>query len=98
MRTTLDLDDGLLRAARMRAAARGSTLTAVIEEALAALLASRPAEKKPFKLKWKVSSGEYVGGIDIADRNALYDALDEEQAARWTAKAADTGRSKRGKR
>jgi hypothetical protein len=43
MRTTLDIDDQLLEAARRRAAKKGTTLTAFVEHALAATLASRPA-------------------------------------------------------
>lgn len=34
MRTTLNLDDGLMREAKKRAAETGRTLTAVVEEAL----------------------------------------------------------------
>lgn len=53
MRTTLDLDDRLLAAAKRRAAERGTTLTAVVEEALAASLTRRPAARSAYQLKWK---------------------------------------------
>jgi Arc/MetJ family transcription regulator len=39
MRTTIDIDDRLLAAARRRAAENGTTLTAFVEHALAASLA-----------------------------------------------------------
>ena len=51
MRTTVTLDDRLLRAARRHAAERGTTLSAVIEEALRAKLAGRAARSpRPFEL------------------------------------------------
>ncbi len=43
VRTTIRLDDGLLAAAKRRAADNDTTLTAVIEDALRADLARRPA-------------------------------------------------------
>ena len=50
MRTTLNLDDELLSKARLRAAEREMTLTAFIEEALAAALADSPEPVPRFKL------------------------------------------------
>lgn len=76
MRTTLDIDDDLLRAARRRAAERGTTLTGVIEEALAAALATKPAREKPFRLRWKPHRGRLRPGVDLADRDALFEAMD----------------------
>ncbi len=76
MRTTLDLDDALLAAARERAARKGSTLTAFIEEALAAALAPAPARSKRFQLRWKTHRGKLQPGVDIADRDALFDRME----------------------
>jgi hypothetical protein len=76
MRTTLDLDDNLLNAARHRAADQGTTLTAVVEQALAAALAPRPRGQTPYKLRWKTHRGRLLPGVDIADRNSLFDAMD----------------------
>lgn len=77
MRTTLDLDDHLLTAARRRAAERGTTLTAVVEEALAAALAPRPSSEPPFRLKLpKPHKGKTLPGVDIADRDSLYDIME----------------------
>jgi len=77
MRTTLDLDDALLAAARARAAQTGTTLTAVVEEALAAALAPRPPRSKRFQLRWKTHRGRLQPGIDIADRDSLIDAMEK---------------------
>jgi hypothetical protein len=76
MRTTLDLDDTLLEAARKRAVERGRTLTAVVEEALAALLASRPLTGKRYRLRWKTHKGRLLPGVNLADRDSLYDAME----------------------
>ena len=79
MRTTLDLDDKLLARARKSAGERGMTLTAVIEEALAAALAARPKREEPFVLAWHPRHGRYIGGVDIADRRALQDVMDDRR-------------------
>jgi hypothetical protein len=76
MRTTVDLDDDLLAAARRRAADRGVTLTAFLEEALAAALATRPMTERPFRLRWKPHKGRLRPGIDLSDRDALLDAME----------------------
>lgn len=76
MRTTVDLDAALLTAARRRAAERGTTLTAVIEEALAAALAARPAKEPRFRLRWKPHRGRVRAGVNLADRDALFDAME----------------------
>lgn len=79
MRTTLDLDETLLRRARELAAAEGRTLTAVIESALAAALAPRPRNIEPFRLVLETERGEYIGGVDLADRDAVYEAMESRR-------------------
>ena len=75
MRTTLDLDDHLLSRAKRRAHAEGRTLTAFIEGALAAALAPRPQQGRRFRLHLETDHGRFIGGVDIADRDALYDVM-----------------------
>ncbi|MBN1944679.1 MAG: type II toxin-antitoxin system VapB family antitoxin [Bradymonadales bacterium] len=77
MRTTLDIDENLLLRARNVAREQGTTLTRIVEEALAALLADRHDEQKPFVLRWAPHQGKYLGGVDIADRRSLYDVMDD---------------------
>jgi predicted transcriptional regulator len=79
MRTTLDVDDELLDAARRRAEEQGTTLTAIIEEALAAALAPRAQGRDDYKLRWKVHRGRLLPGIDIADRDSLFDAMENRR-------------------
>ena len=76
MRTTLDLEDTLIRKAKGRATAEGTTLTAVIEEALRQYLTpARPAGKS-FRLKLLTMKGRPVPGVNIADRDALYERME----------------------
>lgn len=76
MRTTLDLDDHLLDAARRRAAENGTTLTAFVEHALAASLAGRPTASKPYRLAWKTHRGRTLPGVDVADRDRLFERME----------------------
>ena len=75
MRTTLDIDDRLLEAARRRAAEKGSTLTAFVEHALAAALVQRDA-KTAYRLEWKTHPGRTLPGVDIADRDRLFEVME----------------------
>ena len=77
MRTTLDLDDRLLEKARAEAARRGKSLTSVVEDALAAMLAPRPKGAGRFRLRWKPHRGRYIGGVNLADRVALYEVMED---------------------
>lgn len=77
MKTTLDLHDDTLRAAKARAAAEGLTLTAFVEEALRARLAPRPRSTQPFRLQLKTVRGTAKPAVDVADRNALYDLMED---------------------
>lgn len=76
MRTTLDLDDRLLAAARRVAAEKGTTLTAFVEHALAASLTQRAATDKPYRLEWKTHRGRTLPGVDAADRDRLFERMD----------------------
>jgi hypothetical protein len=76
MRTTLALDDRLLRAAKKRAAEAGTTLTGVIEEALRQHLADRVQPRKRFRLRLLTKRGRLLPGIHLADRDALYERME----------------------
>jgi plasmid stability protein len=76
MRTTLVLDDHLVRQLKKRAADEGRTLTAVIEEALRQYLAPPRASGRPFKPRLVTKKGRLVPGVDFTDRNALYERME----------------------
>ncbi len=76
MRTTIRLDDELLREAKQRAAASGRTLTSVIEDALREAFA-RHADKKPGKrVNLPTVSGHLQPGVDLDDSAALLDLME----------------------
>jgi hypothetical protein len=76
MKTTVDLDEEVLRLAKQRAAAAGITLRAFIEEALRARLLPRPRGRDKFKLELPIVHGRAPPAVDVADRNALYDLME----------------------
>lgn len=79
MRTTLNLDDGLLRRAKERAAREGTTLTRLLEIALRRYLAPAPRNANRFKLVLKTRKAGPLPGVDIADRDSLYERMEERQ-------------------
>jgi Bacterial antitoxin of type II TA system, VapB len=78
MRTTVTIDDDLLRQARARALATASTLGGVVEDALRLLLAQHHAaiSAEPVELPVYGASG-LRPGVDLEDKDALADLLDE---------------------
>jgi hypothetical protein len=76
VRTTLDLEDRLLRDAKRRAANDGRTLTAIIEDALRQYLAPPAQPRKAFRLRLLTRKGRLVPGVDLADRDSLYERME----------------------
>jgi hypothetical protein len=77
MRTTLDINTRLLKAARQRAIEKGKTLTSVVEDALGLYL--RPAQRgrQRFKLDLLIKKGRLLPGVDLADRDSLYERMED---------------------
>jgi hypothetical protein len=78
VKTTLNLDERLLARAKALALREGTTLTALLEDALRARLAPRPKSATPIELKLPTVKGSALPNIDIADREALFDLLDNK--------------------
>jgi predicted transcriptional regulator len=77
VRTTLNLDDELMRLVKQRARATGRTITQVIEEALReGLSGTRPQASQPFELRWVTVRGRLLPGVDLDDRDSLYERMD----------------------
>lgn len=75
MRTTLNIDDRLGRAARLRAAEEGTTLTALIERALRRELSGADAGESRIPLPVVTGDG-LAPGVDLADNRALLELMD----------------------
>ena len=83
MRTTIRLDDQLLRDAKQLAARTGRTLTAVIEDALRRMLARPKEAKKPKQIRLpRADLGELRPGVNLDNNAELLDLMDETDAAR----------------
>ena len=75
MRTTVEIGDELLRQAKARAASDGTTLRRVVEAALRSYLSGRSRPKK-YTLRWRTERGRLRPGVDLDDREALFDVMD----------------------
>jgi hypothetical protein len=78
MRTTIRLRDELLKRAKKRAADEQRTLTSLVEEGVALVLA-RPAKKRRERIELPVSraSGGVQSGVDLS-RSTEMEALMED--------------------
>jgi len=77
MRTTIRLEDNLLKRAKKQAVEMNTTLTAVIEDALRTALAKPTEVKKQKKIELPVSgSGGLCAGVDLDDTSSLLDIMD----------------------
>lgn len=81
MKTTLDIDDALLRNARILAARQGSSLTRLIEEGLRMRLRTPPSSGKRRAAKLPVSpcKGGLLAHIDPTSNRSMLDAADGTQ-------------------
>ena len=73
MKTTLIIDDGIMKRLKQEAAGQGTTISELVESALRLFLRRSPRAKElpPFP--------EFDGGgcsVDVADRDALYQAME----------------------
>ncbi len=76
MRTTLDLPDDVMVAAKKLAADEGQTLTQIVTEALRDRL--RVARRPPPEFEMLVVEGGGAPAVDITDRDALYDFMEKD--------------------
>ena len=79
MRTTFDLSDELLEAAKAQALKQRTTLKQVVEDALRASLFQKapPEDERPFELLTYGSSG-LRPGVDIEHFAAIIESEDED--------------------
>ena len=79
VRTTINLPDALVEAAKAKAAAEGRTFTSVVEEGLRATLALPAPRDEPVALPaYGDPAGRFL--VDPSDRDALWELLDEDRA------------------
>lgn len=76
MKTTLNLNDEILRAARNRARQDGVTLTGFVEDALRTKLLEAEKPRPGFRLELRTVRGTRPPSVDISDREALQEVMD----------------------
>jgi hypothetical protein len=86
MRTTVNLDDGLLADAKRRAAERGTTLTQVISDALRDTLSARDAQTATPFSTITYRGGGLMPGVDLDDGAALRERLGDDRA--WSSQTS----------
>ncbi len=78
VRTTLRLDDNLIREAKARAAQSGRTLTAFIEDAIRQSLGASEASSRPGRYRVRVFRSRLRPGVDLDSNAALLDVMEHE--------------------
>lgn len=78
MKTTVDLPEDLLIAAKKRAAETRTTLRELVERSLRRELQTEQNEKprKRRKIRWVTSKGGLPPGLDISDREKMHEWLE----------------------
>ena len=77
VRTTLTLDDEMLRRARKKAAQENRPLKEIINEALRVGLDSGGQRRSAhFKFRLKTVKGRLMPGVDLTDRDKLFDLME----------------------
>jgi hypothetical protein len=73
-RTTLTIDDQLLRELKKKAAEEGRTLQSVTNDLLRRSLRARPEGRYQLRLRgWKATE---LPGVNLLDRDSLFDLMD----------------------
>ena len=75
MKTTFDLPDELFIAAKKRAAEERRSLRDLVTSGIRAELRRPGGIPTPARIKWVTVSGGLPEGIDVADRDAMHEAL-----------------------
>lgn len=82
MRTTVRLDENLMREVKQYAASEGKTLTAVIEQALRETIARRPRRVKAAATRVTTVKGKGLRpGVDLDDSAALLELMDRSRGS-----------------
>jgi hypothetical protein len=75
MKTTLVIDDGVMRRLKQEAARQGLTLSELVEAALRRMLDPAETERRSLPPLPVFNGGRLL--VDIANREALYAAMDD---------------------
>jgi hypothetical protein len=80
VKTTVELPDELLVAAKKRAAETRTTLRRLLERGLRRELETpMPGRRKPRKIRWVTAKGGLPPGLDLSDRTAMQEWIQRER-------------------
>ncbi len=82
LRTTLNIDDGIMSLVKKRAAETGRTITEVVEQALRKEVSGQAPRTDRFTLRWSPVAGGTQPGVGLADRDSLYSAMERDHDRR----------------
>ena len=74
-RTTLNIEDALLRKLKSTAAERGMSLAALVSQLLRRALSDQPRSRS-YEFKFGGWKSKLQPGVDICDRDKLFDLMD----------------------
>jgi len=77
MRTTLDIDEPILREVKVLHEKEGRSIGAIVSELLAEALAGRRRSRTRAAFRW--TSRPMRSLLDLADKEAVYAALDSDR-------------------
>ena len=75
--TTLHLNDDLARAVEEQARRSGKTFSEVVEGTLQEIFLDKKPANANYQLRWVTVKGESQPDVDISDRNALFESMEE---------------------
>jgi hypothetical protein len=80
MRTTVDIDDPILREVKAIQEKERRSMGAVVSELLADALARRRASSSKVRPPFRWTSRQMKALVDLADKDAVYAALDADRS------------------
>ena len=78
MRTTIDIDSPLLAEVKALGKREGKSLGRIVSDLLASALATRKTRRKSGPEKFSWVARPMRARVDLADRDALLDAMDQD--------------------
>jgi hypothetical protein len=81
MKTTVELPDELVVAAKRMALETRTTLRHILERALRRELRQRgePLKSRPRRIRWVTSAGGLPPGLDVSDRTKMWDWMQKDR-------------------
>ncbi len=76
MRTTVNINDALMRRLKQESAKQNVTMGELITRALQQLLSGSKSPGGTYRLKWRTEKGSVMPGVVLTDRDSLFEIMD----------------------